>query len=395
MLKSHYIEDIFIEFYETVIVGGINLQAQDESAANSFYHVLQDNKELTQNQANFLLKILQKYKMLVLGSEIDYNHLLDNPKWKKSFRILDFSKKIFVEKDEDGAIWVCAKFPYQLKKQFDDEFSSNHREMDMSTWDPERKLRKMYLYACNLVHLYEFAQHHGFEIDETFMLAIGDVEEIWQNQDEILPHSTIINGTVHLNNACADATDFWNNKSIGSVGDNLLLAKSMGFPYRRKPYTTIEKIASTLSNSFWIKENKQLFDLYNSINGIMCVVLDRTSNRLEWLKEFVEAADHAGVPRADIRVCFRESKGTNTGINTWVKEQGIGGPVDGGSIFIFEFKPAKWLFKEQEHVKLLVTNNLYPATNTITKDWLSSHPCVIYLGDIKPSAQRGHTIVEL
>ena len=94
-------------------------------------------------------------------------------------------------------------------------------------------------------------------------------------------------------------------------------------------------------------------------------------------------------------MCFRENKDSNTGINQWIKDTGVGGKVEDGKILIFEFKPAKWLFKEQENVKLLVTNNLYPATNTITKDWLSSHPCVIYLGDIKPATQRGHTIVEL
>ena len=78
-----------------------------------------------------------------------------------------------------------------------------------------------------------------------------------------------------------------------------------------------------------------------------------------------------------------------------MSDNGFGGKVEEGKILIFNHKPAKWLFKEQENVKLLVTNNLYPATNSIAKDWLSSHPCVIYLGDIKPSELRGQKIVEL
>jgi hypothetical protein len=94
-------------------------------------------------------------------------------------------------------------------------------------------------------------------------------------------------------------------------------------------------------------------------------------------------------------VCFRESKNSDTGINGWIKHHNVGGRVEDGKILIFEYKPAKWLFKQSEDVKMLVTNNLYPPTNQVTKDWFESHPCVIYLGDIKPSEQRGQQIVEL
>jgi hypothetical protein len=135
--------------------------------------------------------------------------------------------------------------------------------------------------------------------------------------------------------------------------------------------------------------------LHKQIDGKICVILDRTSNTLDWLKNFVSCADESGISRQEIKVCFRENKDSTTGLNDWIKSAGVGGKVESGKILIFEFKPAKWLFKEQQDVKILVTNNLYPSTNQITKDWLNSHPCVIYLGDIKPSEQRGQKIVEL
>ena len=53
------------------------------------------------------------------------------------------------------------------------------------------------------------------------------------------------------------------------------------------------------------------------------------------------------------------------------------------------------MFKDSIDVKMLVTNNIYPPTNTMTKDWFNSHPCVVYLGDTKPTEQRGQKIVEL
>jgi hypothetical protein len=169
----------------------------------------------------------------------------------------------------------------------------------------------------------------------------------------------------------------------------------MGYPARDLHSSPRSNLVSSLENSFWIKENQQFFDLYKEVNGKVCIILDRTSNVLEWLQRFVADADASGVSREDIKVCFRENKTESKGLNDWVKLAGVGGKVDTGRIFIFETKPAKWLFKEPKDVKIVVTNCLYPVTNNLTKDLISSHPCVIYLGDIKATEARGQKIVEL
>jgi hypothetical protein len=395
MLSSRYIEDAFIQFYNLAMIDEWPMQIQDMTAAGSFYSVIVQGKELTQNQANFILKLMAKYQAVALRSSLDYQELLKTPEWKHPFRVLDLSKKIFVEKDSDGTVWACAKFPYQLKKEFDTEFEEQKSPVNKAIWDSERKLRKIYIYEANLVQLYEFAQRHNFEIDDTFMIALADVEEIWQNQDDILPSSELTADWVTLFNSSEETQAWWNQHQTNQYESNLLLAKSMGYPYRGKPHTLVEKIAASPSNSFWIKTNSNLFQLYKSINGKVAVVLDRTANTLEWLQSFIDDADNAGILRSDIRVCFREHKDQNTGLNDWIKTNDVGGKVEDGKILIFEFKPAKWLFKEQECVTMLVSNNLYPSTNQITKDWFNTHPLVVYLGDIKPSEQKGQTIVEL
>ena len=37
----------------------------------------------------------------------------------------------------------------------------------------------------------------------------------------------------------------------------------------------------------------------------------------------------------------------------------------------------------------LHSNNLYINPNTYVNDWMASHPCVIYLGEIKPTLPKG------
>jgi hypothetical protein len=116
---------------------------------------------------------------------------------------------------------------------------------------------------------------------------------------------------------------------------------------------------------------------------------------LPWLQNFVADADKSEVSREEIKVCFRDSKESDSGINEWIKIAGVGGKVETGRILIFESKPAKWLFKSDIDVTMLVTNNIFPSTSSMTKDWLRSHPCVIYLGDTRPTETKGQKIVEL
>ena len=387
MLPLIFIEDIFTQFVDTV---SSRILQQDLAASHSFYSTIHSGGALTQSQGNLLVKILHKYKIQSINAGFDYNEFLIDPKWKHPFRIIDLTRRVWVE-TENNTVWICLKFPYQMKKEFENEFG----DFKGAVWDPERKLRKVELYQSNLVRIYEFAKENSFEIDDTLMIALADVEEIWERQESIIPHSTIVGDFVALENCSEDVHDWWYKHCARDVNNDLLLAKSMGYLYSGKPNNMIETIASTESNAFWIKNTPQFLELCNSITGRVCIILDRVADQLEWLKEFARAVDQLDMDRNKIKVCFRADKSQNAELNTWIKENNFGGKVEGGQILIFNHKPAKWLFKDAEDVKLLVSNNLYPATSVLTKDWFNTHPCTIYLGDIKPSHSKDKRIVEL
>ena len=264
-----------------------------------------------------------------------------------------------------------------------------------SFWDSEDKVRRLDFYYYNLISLYEFACKHNFEIDDTFLIALGDVEEIWQNQTDILPVSYNMGNSVLLQNASEETFNWWKERYTGNYELDILLAKSMGHPLASQPKTVVEKIAASRENSFWMKDNQEFFKLSKSFSGKICVLLDRSSATLPWLQNFVADAEKSGVSREEIKVCFRDSKESTTGLNDWIKIAGVGGKVETGRILIFESKPAKWLFKPENDVTLLVTNNIFPPTNTMARDWFMCHPCVIYLGDTRPTESKGQKIVEL
>lgn len=395
MLSSTYAEDVFLEFYDLVTNLKLRVQPQDLSALISFYNIVAANKQLTESQANFILKLFQKYKTSAEAVNFFFDPPIEELVWKKSFRTIDFTKRVLVEIDESGRPMICMKFPYQLKKVFEEEFPSKNYVDNSNYWDHEQKIRKLSLYDHNLIHIYEFVRKHGFEIDDTFLIALGEVEEIWQSSEEIIPCCDIVDDRVSLVNAPEDALTYFTDNQTGNMNNDLLLAKSMGYTYRGMTDNLLEKIAATPSNAFWIKENLQFLQLIKEINGKVCIILDRASRSRDWIKSFVVDADRANISRSDIKVCFRLTKDEDHGFNQWIKDADLGGKVEDGKIYIFNHKPAKWLFKETNDVKILASNNLYPPTNTLAKDWITGHPCVIYLGDIKPSEQKGQKIVEL
>jgi len=396
MQRSVFAEDVFLKFYKLVQSGQLTVQHQDFSPILSFHTKIYDQNPLTKNQANYIIKLLEKYKNLSASLGIDYRDDLSDLKWKQPFRVLDLEKRIYVEKGKSGQLEICLKFPYQLKKEFEDEIFVNlPQSQRVSHWDQDEKVRRLRFYDFNLITLYEFALKHQFDIDDSFMNVLADVEEIWQNPEEIVPYSTIEENCVELHNASAETRVWWFGHKKWEPVNDLLLAKSIGFHLQKNPQNLVEKIASSQTNTFWIKSNEEFFYLGSQVSGKICIILDRSSDTLRWLQEFVADADKNSVNRHEIKVCFRDTKENKTGLNNWVKATGVGGTVETGKYLIFESKPAKWLFKSEQDVKILVTNNIYPPTNLLARDWFNSHPCVIYLGPTKPTGQRGQKIVNL
>lgn len=398
MSMISYVEDIFLEFFDLVIQGKISLMNQDFNAAQSFTKQITLGNQLTTNQANFLLKILKKYSADSLICGLDYHDFLFRPVWRTTFRKLDLSKKVWVENTDEHGIEILLKFPFSLKDIFDKEIASRKDEISLGRWDNERRLRILKLHDCNVIQLNEFVTVHSFEIDESFRFLVSQVEEIWAEQEELLPRSEVVEGNVTIFNSTDDAESFFAKNKSNNINKDLFLAKSMGYTLKNitDTSTKLEKLCSTDQNFFWLKSNHDFFEIFSQLDGISAIVLDRnTKDMLSWLKKFVSDADDLGISRKDIKVCFRESSETGSTLNSWIKENHLGGKVDQGKILIFSHKPAKWLFKDNIDVKIIAVNSFTPVNEPICQAWMDSHPCVFYIGDIKPTAPRMRKIVNL
>ena len=112
------------------------------------------------------------------------------------------------------------------------------------------------------------------------------------------------------------------------------------------------------------------------------------------MKELKKCIDSNKYNPNDFRVCFRANNKDDPEFNNWVRDNKFGGKIEGAKFLIFQHKPAKWLFKQENDVIIVATNNLMPSTFGLTRDLIESSPIVFYVGEIEPSRGK-RTIVEL
>lgn len=385
MTTIRYVEDVFIEFAHAVDMRQISVQPQDIPAINSFQNVILSSKPLTRAQSAFVLKILTKYRIGSKMAGIDYHDSVDNPTWRYPFRVIDHSRSVLVDHDSDGNLRILMKFPYQIKEAFEKEFINLK-----SIWDSTLMSRVIKLKDANVIAIREFCEKYEFVLDQTFIDLCDSVEEIWNQEENFLPYSEVKNNAITLVNACEDAENYFNDNKTDSLEENMFLAKSMNFCLKmeEKNPTLIQKIASTQDNYFYTKDLSNVFEILKSLpTAKVAVLVDRTSETLNFVKDFVKIAEIANFPKNDIRVCFRltAEEDKDLKFNQWIKENQINGPVNSGKIYIFRHKPAKWLFAGEENVKIIVTNGLFTNTNISISHWIDSHPCVIFVGEQKPA----------
>lgn len=391
MISFKHIEDLFIEFVEVIERNRIPIQYQDRSAMFSFYNQLNSNNSVTEKQGAYILKLLFKYRNSTKDF-IDYEHILEHPVWKTPFRVIDNSKKVWVEKHEVGLPVICLKFPFGFKDTFENEFPAYRS--NIKSWDPERKIRILDLYEQNLVKILEFCQTNEFEIEPEVFDISDRIEEIWSEQDDY-NFTCYIDKEVKLKNAPADANSYFSEKKTGNVLSDLLIAKTMGYIFTGPVTNVVENICASPKNSFWVKTVQEFMEIAKYVPGKVPIILDRTSDNVFFIKEVDNNIDRLGFNRDEWRVCFRTKNKEDSKFNSWIAEKGFGGKITNAKYLMFQHKPHKWLFNKENDVIMLATNNINPSTQSMTRSMFEHHPLVIYVSDVQPTIYRKENIVQL
>lgn len=370
----YYIENCYIEFVNTT---SINLfDSADITPIFDFMVMASTNKPFTEKQSQFVIRLMKKYEALC---NFAYTSQLTNPIWKHPFRIISTEKHIAVLGNN-----IYMKFPYSSWIHFRDEF--NYVNENVMRYDPITRDRAFRINEVNVIQLLEFTKTHQFVIDDSFDVLVSDVEEIWQQEESSIPYSTILNNEVLLINASRDANAYWNDNKISEVDSDLLLAKSMGFRYNGIPSTTVQEIASNQSNSFWMKDIDVFLQLCTVVPGKICIIIDRASDTLDWITSFIDAVLRSTISISKVKLANKINCKDTKDISPICKQYEMNKNISDAKIIICIRQPNNML--NLDDIQLVATNNIYQSSLVLLNSWLEAHPCVIYLGDYKPSLRR-------
>lgn len=384
MDDPQYVEDKFIAFCLSSDLKKVS--PRELAACENFYELCMDEAEFTEKQASYIKIILKKY------------YSLNDPdlQFKKPFRTLDVTTSVTVYQSDDDQVFLEFKFPYHLLEKFDEVFETSGDYGRITVWDSEKKVRKLNINKANFFKISNFVNLHSFAKSDSYLDLEAQLQESINNQELLIPHSVIEDGEVILKNSDSSSLEYFEQHKTDDLYSDALLAKIMGYPVTliSRPKSCIEKIISSKNQFFWMKNIDDFFDFTKTIKSKTCIIIDRDEKEKSWLKNFIEQAKET-IPNKKIKICFRETQDKDREFNEWIKETGTGGKVDDGDLYIFQHKPPKWIIKERKNIMFIATTMINPPSNTMTQDFYLSSPCVIHLGDIKPTSWRNRTIVEL
>lgn len=395
MATYQYIDDLYLDFYRKAQSHGLFMTDRESTAADNFYNLLANNDPITKPQSHYVLRILKNHRDFLDQMNMD-SSLIETPTFKNQFRIKDLTRRIDIETEGKHDVWIVVKQPYEYKDRFDD-FCLKSKKIIHSKmiWDNDRKIKKYFFNTVNCILIKEFAEKNQYEMSESFLSFVDQVETVWNDQDSFLKKCRIDDESVTLINASESAASYFQENKKDSLNDDLLLAKSIGHPLDSLYHKTIlEKICVSNNRAFWIKDINKLIDLVKSIDSKTCLLINREQMG-SWLLEFIDTCEKNQISRSDIKIGFRASNQEKPDFNRWIKENGHGGDLEKGKLLIFKEKPPRWLIEKPGYVKIVVTTESFAPSSMMIQDWISNQICVIFLGNIKPTSFREKEIVLL
>jgi len=386
-----YFEDIFLKFYDAVKHDIRFWPRTEQNAILNFYRIISSNNQLTEKQANFVIRLIEKYKDVSSLNKYTVDDLLENAVWKYEFRTIDYSKKVFVEETEDGPV-ICLKCPFNFKQTVE-TLLKNSLHYFQNSWDKDRKINVLNPYEINLLDFQEFCRTNEFEIDISFENLVAEYEEILNQEESLYPGFIVDDCEIILKNCNEDVHNFYNENKTSSLKNNLILLKTMGIvQLNNNSKDMFSVLTASDTNQFYINELVRYFELVEHVNNKAVIVLYDDEHILKWLKTFYNISLNTNFTKK-IKIGFREN--ADSSINEWIKENELGGKIEEGDVLIFKNKIPKWIFTKNISIDIFSTNDLIPNRNAVIKQMVRHMPIVVHIAEYEPTTWRDHKIVNL
>ena len=297
--------------------------------------LLQGNA-LTEKQAYFAVKTLTNNKDKIRHVVHNIDDVLENPQWKKPFRVLPKVKSIRIT-DHENKKCIFVEFPYDqdiidlLKKR-----NSDLHEIHRGQWNPDQKLWIYGLTERNIAYLGDTLLPYGFIVTDDFAELYNSVNEIVSSAEQYLPMVSWIADKFAIVNAHKNIPQ----PESDVLSEVLFHAKEYGVETWDDTIEALMEVAdisaatrkivahTSRTKPLWIDDaNVPITEFADLLKyGGPAIVIIPGGNELLLVQQWVTFAVSQGIELEQISVMFRLPS-DKAEFNVFVKEASLNNPV--------------------------------------------------------------------
>jgi hypothetical protein len=378
------IEDLVIYVCQTPqLFDPKELHPRDRSILYSMAAQLKRNLPFTSKQADLVIKIMRDNQHLY--SNIDnLNLLLETPVYKYAFRVIDTTRKIFLDEEHQE---IRVKFPFDKKIN-----KALEKVRGRHSYNIASKCHVYKLQENNILELIDSLKDFKFEIDKKLLTWYNEIKKISNDPENYIPTADIVNGNIVLKNSNNSLIEYFNENRKGNIVADAYLAKFMGVMVANslalndsmleQSNQLTRKIIFNKHNKFVISADS-LFDKFNiaefikeSMSFPILIFMNETDNLITQFKQWVTELNKNNIENQHISVLFRSN--THHDFNNFIKDNNLNNLIDQNTKVVFvKNKVPKILYKLNFKPKLIITSSSFYVHYTGHK-MIENHPLVIY-----------------
>lgn len=380
-----FIEDIFLRLSNCgphVFANRLSIGMYDNTIIHSIGMQLDTGVALTAKQATLAMRMLTKYKtQLTVHLGVNVQPYLDEPKYRLGVRQLNDHKYISLQ---DNTIQVGFSYNPQLIEVIRTYKANVHKRCGDIIWQAETKTWNFPLREDNIAFIMRELLPYEFDVDETLMQYMHDMNAITQNVDRYIPMITFDGEAFKFKNTHSAIPSPKSNDVLSA----LFYAKTYGVT------TWDDSIVSLIDNAN-IDEITQ--SILTNVDGIIsvnselpievlgpamshvgsCLIIIPGGTELESLVTCMELLTSVGVEAHDIAVLFRIGNKSGKYFNQYVKTKSINNQISNTTRIAFVMgRLPKPLVTLQKQFDLIINLGISSPHYTL-KNYIKQHHCVV------------------
>lgn len=235
---------------------------RDRKILVSLFRQISSGQFLTENQGKLLVKIFNENIDNLEFKDPEILSLIESPVWSKSFRQIEYVKKIYLSDSEEKHIII----EFTFNKRIRDQISKISKDLDGALISIGNKKHTLPLTEKNILTLVKGLKNFRFEIDEKLQNFYHEILEVLLTKENIFDLKNIESKKL-LDSLYADI-------GVENSENHLLLAdRKIRYQYQIfsdfVPGTLTDKIAYRRTSKLYLDKNQvSLTDIIHSLNEL-------------------------------------------------------------------------------------------------------------------------------